>query len=272
MPLTAKLAIETVLREGRTVLKTAFCTQPFKVANIAEDKQQKALRLMLMSSSPGVLDGDRYGMKIDVGEGCRLTLETQSFQRLFQMQNGASQTITVKMEKGSSFCYLPHPVVPHGGAIFQSETKVFLEEDCTLLWAEVISCGRKLNGEVFQFTSYHGVTEIYRKDKLVIKENLLMRPAETTLTGIGQLEGYTHQATLLYLNENITVVKLIETLVSRLNEVTAVTFGVSALPVNGILVRLLGYKAEPLFQWIKMIASLLEEKKNHPVKMDAYAP
>ena len=271
MPLNAKLAIETELREGRTVLKSAFSTQPFKVANITEEKQQKVLRLMLMSSSPGVLDGDQYEMSIIVGEGCQLTLDTQSFQRLFQMRNGASQTITVSMAKGSSFCYLPHPVVPHGGAIFRSGTKVFLEEECTLLWGEVISCGRKLNGEVFRFTSYHGVTEIYQRGKLVVKENLLMKPAENTLAGIGQMEGYTHQATLLYLDESAPVDALTDLLVNRLNEVATISFGVSALPVKGIVVRLLGHKAEELFQLMKWMADLIQKtKENQPEKKKVY--
>ena len=42
---------------------------------------------MLMSSSPGILDEDKYLMKIEVAEGCALKLHTQSYQRLFTMKN-----------------------------------------------------------------------------------------------------------------------------------------------------------------------------------------
>jgi urease accessory protein len=64
MPLNAALYIETGLQEGRTILRNSYCTQPFKLANITEDKQQKELHLMLMSSSPGVLDGDVYSRRL----------------------------------------------------------------------------------------------------------------------------------------------------------------------------------------------------------------
>ena len=65
-----------------------------------------------------------------------------------------------------------------------------------------MSCGRMLNNEVFQFLSYHSVTEIYVQQKLVVKENLLIKPKEMKLNGIGQFEGYTHHATLLYIGES----------------------------------------------------------------------
>ena len=266
MPLTAKLSIETERREERTTVKTAFCTQPFKLANITGDRRQHPLRLMLMSSSPGVLDGDCYDMNIVVGEGCQVELETQSFQRLFQMKGGASQTLAVKMAKGSSFCYVPHPVVPHQDSRFKSTSRLYLAEECRLLWGEVLCCGRKLNGEVFQFTSYHSLTEIYLKEKLVVKENLLLKPTEKSLAGMGQWEGYTHQATLLYIDEKAPVQNLIETLVNRLNNESAITFGVSALPVPGIVVRLLGNKAEPLFLLLKTIAALIQEDQHHRVE------
>jgi urease accessory protein len=258
MPLKAKLHIETMLKKDKTCLQQTFCTQPFKIAEITEDKTRKDLRLMIMSSSPGVLDGDQYEINIDVGEGCVLALETQSYQRIFQMNHGASQQLQVALKKGSSLTYLPHPVVPHRQSVFQSHNKLFLQGDCTLLWGEVISCGRKLNGEVFQFSSYHSLTEILLKNKLVVKENLLIRPAEINLTVIGQMEGFTHQATLLYLTEKADLSACTEIILQHLQEQQNITFGVSALPVNGLLIRILGCKAEQLFLLLRQLASMLQ--------------
>jgi urease accessory protein UreH len=91
MPLIAKLAMETACRNSLTFLKTSYCTQPFKLANITEDKTQNCLQLIIMSSSPGVLDGDSYELDLVIGAGCRVEVETQAYQRLFQMKDGASQ-------------------------------------------------------------------------------------------------------------------------------------------------------------------------------------
>lgn len=266
MPLNAILDLKTGLRNGKTVLQKSFCTQPFKIADVTEDRSSRQLKLMLMSSSPGILDGDRYNMSVAIGEGCDLELTTQSYQRLFQMQHGASQNLKVEMEEGSSFVYLPHPVVPHRNAVFTSKNKIYLAENCTLLWGEVINCGRKLNGEVFQFSLYHNLTEIYLNKRLAVKENILLRPQQTDLSAIGQLEGFSHQATLLYLKEHSNVPSSLEHLVDELEREDNILFGVSALPVNGLVVRLLGHKAEQLFHILQSLAGALQEGPVHMTK------
>src|ERR1700712_3671256 len=116
----AELHIQTALRDGKTYLKKAYHTTPFKIANITEDKSKHELHLMLMSSSPGILDGDEYKIKIDVAEGSSLSLHTQSYQRLFNTKDSASQSMEVYMENQSSFVYMPHPSVPHKSSSFVS--------------------------------------------------------------------------------------------------------------------------------------------------------
>ena len=62
----AELHIQTALRKQVTFLKKAYFTPPLKVADITEDKKEKTLQLMIMNSSPGVLDEDKYQMKIEL--------------------------------------------------------------------------------------------------------------------------------------------------------------------------------------------------------------
>lgn len=266
----ATLHIETALQNGKTILRKPYCTQPFKIANVTENKQAKNLSLVIMSSSPGILEGDVIQQRIDVGEGCTLSLATQSYQRIFQNRKGAVQRLCVNLQRGSSFTYLPHPIVPHKNAVFQSQSKIYLDEGCSMIWGEIIGCGRKLNGEVFQFSSYHGVTEIFLKNKLVVKENLMLKPKEMALSGIGQLEGYTHQATLVYLDERANVQSKMESMLGVLSDTKNSCFGISALPVNGFVARLLGTSAEQLFDLLKHLAFLLQEETSSVKTQGAY--
>lgn len=270
MALKSSVHIETCLQDERTILKKSFCDAPFKLANVTEDKRQKRLQLMLMSSSPGMLDEDEYNFQIRLGEGTATTLQTQSYQRIFQMKNGAVQNMNVKLEAGASLVYLPHPTVPHKGSRFTSRNKIYLTDDCSLLWGEVISCGRKLNDEIFQFDSYHGLTEIFLNQRLVVKENLFLEPSTMNLHGLGQMEGYTHSANLLYLNEAAAVDEIMQSIAEDLQKEKGLSFGISSLPVNGFVVRLLGHKAEHLFALLKYIATSIEslnmivqKTKNH---------
>ncbi len=251
----AELQIQTALRNNITFLEKAYHTTPFKIANITEDKKQNTLSLMLMSSSPGILNGDEYNIKIEVAKDCSLHLQTQSYQRLFTMKVGASQNMEVHLEEGASFCFIPHPSVPHEASIFTARNKIYLNNNCDLIWGEVLTCGRKLSGEVFLFSKYHNVTEIFLNNKLIIKENLLVQPLLVNVNVIGQLEGYTHQATLIYLHEKASTKTLIKEITTCLSAQNEMTFGITTAPKNGLIIRLLGYKAEQLFDCLKTITA-----------------
>lgn len=260
MALNAKLYIETALRDGKTVLKKNFCTPPFKIADVTEDRRQDNLQLMMMSSSPGVLDGDEYNLQIDMAANCSLELKTQAYQRLYQMKKGAQQFFIANMRENSSLVYIPHPLVPHENSIFLSKNKISMEENCSLIWGEVMGCGRKLNGEVFKFASYHNITEVFIKNKLVVKENILMKPSEINVKAIGQLEGFTHQASLLAISSNMNVEEKAGNIISLFQDEKDIEFGISSLPVNGLIIRLLGQKSEQLFDLLKNTSTILSER------------
>lgn len=255
----SNLHIHTAWANDITYLKKCYCTSPLRVANITEDKKDPTLHLMLTSSSPGILDGDEYGLKIDLKENCSLQLHTQSYQRLFTMKQQASQKMEVSLEKNAAFCFIPHPTVPHELSNFTARNKFFLADNCSLIFGEVLTCGRKLNGEVFLFSKYHTITEIYINNKMVIKENVLMHPATIDVNAIGQLQGYTHQASLIYLNENADIKKMIVRVKEMLSSQKNLSMGITAAPVNGLILRLLGQKAEALFDCLKTIASCLPQ-------------
>jgi len=257
----AELHIETKQRDGCTHLKKVYATPPFKIADVREDKRDKTLQLMVMSSSPGILDGDEYRIKIDLDEDCRLDLQTQSYQRIFNMQGSALQQVEVEMAKGSSYQYLPHPSVPHENSDFTAKNKIYLSNNCRLIWGEVLTCGRKLNGEVFLFTKYHNFTEIFLNGKLIIKENLLMIPKQINVNAMGQLEGFTHQASLIYLDEKADAKQLRESINVFLTGQAHITYGITEAPKNGLIIRILGQKAEQLHNCLKAIANMINAKK-----------
>ena len=253
----ADLHINTFMRNGITCLGDAYVNSPFKLMNITEDKTLNQLHLMVMSSSPGVLDNDAYDIKINLVDDGVLQLHTQSYQRLFNMQNGATQNMEVTVGKGSSFIFLPHPSVPHEQSIFNAMNTFYLQDDSNLIWGEILTCGRKLNGEVFQFSSYHSTTDIYINGQLIIKENLFMQPAFVDPSLLGQMEGYTHQASMIIINNKSAVDANKETIYNYLTLLENVSFGVSVTPANGLIVRVLGYKAEQLHDCLKHISTII---------------
>ena len=246
-------------RMGQTVLGSTFFTPPFKIADISAGRAAGVLELMLMNASPGVLDRDDYTLEITLAAQARLHLRTQAYQRIFQMQQGATQRMHVRVGKEAAFTYLPLPVVPHAGSIFFSENVIELSEGSVLIWGEVITCGRQNKGEVFRFTSYRSLTTILVDKKPVVRENLYLRPENWQPDAPGQLEGYTHQAGLMLIGGSCAADLFIGKAKEVLESDPRITFGISRLPVKGISVRILGFYAEDLQGHLQALADCYEE-------------
>jgi urease accessory protein len=255
MPMNVELHIKTGFKNNKTHLETGYCTQPFKIANITENKAKGDLQLMLMSASPGILDGDNYHLKIELVEHSFLQLQTQSYQRLFSMKQGAKQNFEAHLAQNSTFIYLPHPLVPHESSDFFTKNDLYLSDKSTLIWGEILTCGRKLNGEIFKFSKLHSLTNIYLNNRLIIKENLFFEPDKINLNAIGQLENHSHQASLIYLNDNADLKALNKKINDFLTQQKDIVFGISELQINGLIVRILGQKAEQLYDCLKLIGS-----------------
>ncbi|MDO6431912.1 urease accessory protein UreD [Flavitalea sp. BT771] len=255
----SEVAIKVAVRNGISYLASSFFTPPLKVADITEDRAAGELHLMLMSASPGVLDGDDLSIRVEVEAFGRLQLHTQSYQRLFQMKEGAVQAVEVTLGKGACFSWLPHPCVPHERAIFTGRNKIFLSEGSQLIWGEVITCGRKLNGEVFRYSKYHVKTEVFIQGQLAILENVCLRPPVFSVEGVGQMEGYTHQASLLYVGSRGVEVLQAEKCLQALE---GVIYGRSEGPAGSLVIRILGNKAEPLYDVLKAMGALLSGSKS----------
>ena len=255
MKSTVTISVEN--KNGSTCLQDCFFNPPFRIVNISGKRARPQLDLVMMCSSPGILDKDEWNFEVVVGAYSHLRLHTQSYHRIFKMKEGASQSMQVCLQDGSSFTWLPHPSVPHEESIFCNRNKIFLQGNCTLVWGEIITCGRQLHNEVFSFSKYHNITEVFLNDKLVIKENLLMEPGKVNLQRLGQLEGYTHQASLFYLSADVLLQEKTNTVLDYLATQSFIEYGITRTSIPGFMVRILGYKAEQLHQCLNAIASLV---------------
>lgn len=254
----SQLKIIAGFKGERSYLKDVFFTRPFRVANVGQYKTDNDLYLMVMSSSPGLLDKDEYDISVKIETDARLQLQSQAYQRLYNMQEGATQKITIMLESGSSFSFVSHPIVPHTHSKFKSHTMVHLQDNCQLLMSEIITCGRKYSGEIFRFTHFQNLTEIYYKQKLLLKDNILLQPLQVPPDTIGQWEGFTHQGTLIYLNTSTEPASAYMSEIQRmLEEEKDINFGISETAANGFVLRMLCNGGEQLYNCFKRVQERL---------------
>lgn len=256
----SRLELVTGYKEGKSFVKDLYVSLPFRVVSVGQRKNDNKLYQMVMSSSPGILDGDRYHLEISLEKGASLQLQSQSYQRLFNMEDKATQLLKVSMEDDTSFAYVPHPIVPHERSNFKSEAQVHIGKNSQIIISEIITCGRKHYGEVFKLKRFQNLVEIYHENKLVIKDNVLIQPDLIPVNGIGNLEQFTHQGTLIFYTtrENIDKEALIESILNA-DEAknTDMEIGISAMENNGFIIRTLGHGGEVMYNFFLYVQEKL---------------
>ena len=244
-----KYTLKTGLRE-QTILKDVYFTTPFNLVEVRENKKNPLLEMMVMSSSPGLLNDDFYDITIEVIDNTSLNLQTQSYQRIHVSETGTNQNMRVSVGKNAYFSYAPHPTVPHRGARYKAKNTVHLKNSSTLLWSEILTCGRKYMAgeEQFMFKKHHAITEIYQEDKLIYKDNLYIVPDEINLKEFGQYEAYTHQGSLFFIIPDVDVAERMEKISSRFSKEEGISYGISKILDNAYILRVLGNEGEQLYK------------------------
>ena len=130
--LKSRIVVSTEQEGPRTMLKESYYNAPYKVVHYGSPLFHSHLELIIMSSSPGVLDGDELDMAVHVRENCRLRLFTQSFNKLHPMREGARQQVEVHLGEGSVFQYIPHPVTPFRDSVYKTVNTIRMAPGATL--------------------------------------------------------------------------------------------------------------------------------------------
>jgi urease accessory protein len=244
-----KYSLKTGLRE-QTILKEAFFTTPFKLVEVRENKKNPLLEVMVMSSSPGMLNNDTYDIAIEVIADTYLNLQTQAYQRIYVSEGGTNQVMNIKVGENAYFSHAPHPVVPHGGAKYYAENIIHLTSSSTLLWGEILTCGRKFmeGSEEFTFKKHHSLTKVYVDNELVFKDNLYVEPQKINIKDFGLYESYTHQGSLFFIASATDITERIEKIYTSLEKAEGLDFGISKIRDNAYLLRILAYGGEKIFK------------------------
>ena len=87
---------------------------------------------------------------------------------------------------------------------------------------------------------------------------MLLEPATMQLQALGQLEGFTHQASLLLLHPSAEMEAIKKQLLQHIQQQTNLDGGISKLSVNGLVVRILANGAEILFDQLQQLATLFQ--------------
>ncbi len=259
----AEIRLIVAQRDGVSYVRSLYTSPPFRVVSVGQLSKDRASHLMVMSTSPGVLSGDRYDINITVEHSARLRLESQSYQRIYDMDGEAHQLQSIKVEDGAHFSQVAHPIVPHRNSAFFSRTLVDLGDDSSFLQSEIITCGRRHHGEEFLFREFSNIFEIRHRGVLRLRDHVWLSPSVMPLVEIGLLEGYTHQGTMIYqTTQDLDIKGIVDDLYGMFSNYKGVSFGISETRYAGFVIRVLGVGGEVLYALLREVQDFMWAKQN----------
>lgn len=245
---------------GRVYLKELSFTAPFKVM-APFIKPDGTLQVMPLTASAGILEGDTQEIQIETGQGTKLEVVSQSYEKIHKMITGSARRDTcLHVGKDSLLLYRPLPVIPFKQSAFDSRTQIVLEDSTSrLAYQEILSCGRAAAGERFRYRYYHSLVEARRSGCLVYRENCRFHPDRDFMEEVGFFEGYSHLANLLLFQMGAEhSVDKIRRLIGKQEDVSG---GVTLTAASDVVVRILGNQAQTLQKICDDIIDLVRKQE-----------
>lgn len=252
----SSLRITAGMSNEKTYLKELSFTAPFKVMS-PFGQPDGTVKVMPLLASAGIMEGDIQEIQIETEPYAKLECVSQSYEKLHKMNTGSARRDTrLKAGHGSALWYRPLPVIPFGHSAFDSHTEISLEDaSSSLLYQEIISCGRAASGERFKYRYYHSLMKVRRNGKLIYRENNRFHPDLGCMEKIGFFEGYAYLANILFFHGNAGNYKEeIHRLIDGWDEVCG---GVTLTAESDLAVRILSNKVQKLQQLCDVIYELL---------------
>lgn len=247
----SKCYIQAELKNGRTVLKDTYYTAPFKI--MRPFMQGSRSKVIVMTASAGILAGDRYDLKYEVGEGADLVITGQGYTKIFNTESSYSkQCLRAEVAKNGRMAYLPYPAIPFTGSDYRSHICASLNKESTFICSDIVACGRSMSGERFGMKRFHSRMEVYVAEELVFLDNCMLQPEKINYASMGFFDTYSHMGTLyIYIPGDTTA--LIE-------EIRALPFtgrrGTS-MARKGVIVRALADSGDEIHDFFMRISEFV---------------
>ncbi|MEU5906836.1 urease accessory protein UreD [Micromonospora sp. NPDC047467] len=241
-------------RGDRTILRDLYRQSPLLVQRALywDEEMPELPCVMILTTSGGVLQGDRLRMDVSLAPGSQAHLVTQSATKIQEMDaNYGSQIQTFTLAEETYLEYLPEPVIPYRASRFVTDTRVRLAESATMLYAEVLQPGRKYyrDGELFAYDLYSSSLRGERPDgRQLFVEKFVAAPGQFDVARVGVMDRFHIFGNVVLLTDPDRAARVFDrTSTPVWDEQTPLASAVSRLPNDaGLIFKVLGQETEPV--------------------------
>lgn len=171
--------------------KQSFCA-PFHLSKPHVDAG--ALVVNVVNPTAGMFDGDHLDLNVRIEGGAHLVLTTPSASRVFRSRSGHAAVMRqqFRVESGSMLEFMPEPLIPHAGSVYDQGTELHIDPGGALLFFEWLAPGRVASGETFAFGSITWSTDLWRGGHLSVRERYRLTPDDSSLVPLRRLFPSSH--------------------------------------------------------------------------------
>lgn len=250
---------------NKTVITKQFFQVPLQIQRVLhlEKSIPQMAYLYMLSSSGGILQGDRYRINVTMKDNAVSHMTTQGATRIYGMNaNYASQTLNITTHQGSYLEYVPDQIIPYKNSRYHQNVNLQVDSNSTLIYAEILTPGRVAMNELFQYDICYLQTccrDQYQRTNFI--ENTKIQPKDQPVTKFGVL-GNRKTVGTVYIITMKKYLGMLEDVINRdirqtCDSGTSVSFGTSILPHDsGIIIRILGDKTDDICDIIAKILQI----------------
>ncbi|MFC4112193.1 urease accessory protein UreD [Nonomuraea zeae] len=179
---------------GRTELTAHYQKAPLHITRTlyGDPGRPDMPSVMFLSSSGGVVQGDRYRIDVTCGAGSSVHLSTPAATRVYRMeQDYASQLVNFSVGRGAYLEYLPGHTIPYVNSRYYQRIGVTVDPEATVVLGETVMGGRLARGELHAYDAYCSDLEVRGTDgQLICCDPMRLAPPERPVTGPAVLAGF----------------------------------------------------------------------------------
>ena len=259
-----KIVLDIEPSSGKTRIKEKESVFPLSVQKemYYDQFQPKMTHVYIVSSSGGILQGDKYTIDIILEKNALAHITTQGATRVYGMNvSNAIQVVNVSLDDGAYLEFIPDQIIPYKNSRFYQEINFKVHDNATMIYSEIISPGRIGMGEIFDYEiCYLRSIGKNHKDELRFTDYTKIEPKKMNLRDFGVLEQKQITATMYILAKRKDVEKIIQTLENDIKNSLEIEFGWSTMTKeNGILLRILGNTTRDVIRLVYDITKIVRK-------------
>ncbi|WP_240987194.1 urease accessory protein UreD [Arthrobacter sp. Soil736] len=224
---------------------------------------------VLVNPGGAYLGADLYVIDVEVGDGAKLLLTTQSATKIYRTPGSfAEQRMTLRLGDGAQLELAPDQLIAYREASYRQNTHITVRPSSSLMMSEVITPGWSPDGSSFRYEELRLRSEIHVETgagtELLALDNLLVRPPLNDVTGMAFMEGFSHLGSLIVVDPRVD-----QALADELHSVTqghdaytGISLTHSVAGTTGLIVRSLANSTEELARLLGACTALLRHNWN----------